>query len=66
MKVFLNGQIKEYESDVCLSSLLKELDLDASVVAVERNSKLVPRAFHHSTLIDAYDRIEIIELVGGG
>ena len=47
-------------------ALLVELGLGDTLVAVERNRDIVPRAEHASAAIADGDRLEIVHFVGGG
>lgn len=47
-------------------SLLRELDLPESRVAVERNRAIVRKADYAGTALAEGDRIEIVTFVGGG
>ncbi len=66
MRVSLNGEPQELESGATLKTLLEQLDINPSRVAVALNTAVVPRGeWPKQTLADG-DRIEIIEAVGGG
>lgn len=49
-----------------MASLLAELELDPSQVAVERNRDIVPRAQYAQTTLSDGDQLEIVTFVGGG
>ena len=46
--------------------LLRELGLDSGRVAIERNLEILPRLKWTETRIEAGDRYEIVQFVGGG
>lgn len=49
-----------------LAELLSELQLGADRIAVERNRELVPRRLWPETMLTSGDRIEVVQMVGGG
>ncbi|MBI5207953.1 MAG: sulfur carrier protein ThiS [Candidatus Firestonebacteria bacterium] len=66
IKVILNGENRIINSNLTVSGLLKELELEARKVAIEVNLKVISKPAYDSTAINNADRIEIIHLVGGG
>jgi thiamine biosynthesis protein ThiS len=66
MKVFVNGDEKDFGSDITLSDLIKQLDLPAPRIAIELNREVVRRSDWDSTMLKDEDRIEIVHFVGGG
>jgi thiamine biosynthesis protein ThiS len=66
MQIELNGQSRDVPDDCTLSSLLQQLNVPVTRVAVEVNEQLVPRVTHANRAIKAGDRVEITTLVGGG
>jgi thiamine biosynthesis protein ThiS len=66
MLIEVNGERREVASGATVRSLLVELGLGDTLVAVERNHEIVPRAQHGHTEVCDGDRIEIVHFVGGG
>ena len=66
MKLTVNGNVHECPDDATVSALLEQLALTGRRVAVERNSAIVPRSQHASTVLAEGDQIEIVVAVGGG
>lgn len=66
MRIEVNGEPREIEPGTTISALLVELGLGKTLVAVERNQDIVPRAEHANTPIRDGDRLEIVHFVGGG
>ena len=66
MKIKLNGEFRDIQESVSVSSLLDELNLAANGVAVAINEEVVPRANYVSHLFREDDVVEIIHAVGGG
>lgn len=66
MLVQVNGKTQELEPGATVTGLLKMLGLGGTLVAVERNEEIVPRAQHESTQLSDGDEIEVVHFVGGG
>lgn len=65
MRIEVNGEPRQVEAGTILT-LVQELGLNPGKVAVERNLEIVPKSLHGETPLTAGDRIEIVQLVGGG
>ena len=65
MRIEVNGEHREMEPGTILD-LVETLGLNPKKVAVERNLEIVPRSLHGETALSDGDRIEIVQLVGGG
>ena len=66
MKVFVNGEEKDFSAAISLSELITQLDLPAARIAIELNREVVRRSDWSSTMLKDGDRIEIVHFVGGG
>ena len=66
MKVFVNGDEKDFDLGISLAELITQLDLPAPRIAIELNREVVRRSDWGSTMLKADDRIEIVHFVGGG
>ncbi|HYV14183.1 MAG TPA: sulfur carrier protein ThiS [Pyrinomonadaceae bacterium] len=66
MKVFVNGELKDFGSAISLADLITELDLPVARIAIELNREVVRRSDWGSTMLKDEDRIEIVHFVGGG
>jgi len=66
MEVVVNGDSRTVAPGATVASLLRELSLPASRVAVERNREIVRKAEYEAVALSAGDRIEIVTFVGGG
>ncbi len=66
MTITLNGDAYEVSGPLTVSELLVRLDIDPRRVAVEQNLVVLKRAAFDDTTINAADRIEIVNFVGGG
>ena len=56
----------ELEDGSTIASLLKQLELDPRLVAVEINLEIAPKATYEARIIAEGDTIEIVHFVGGG
>jgi len=66
MDILLNGQPATIEDNSTIERLLEEQQLTARRVAVEVNAQIVPRGQHGSYRLQAGDRVEIVQALGGG
>jgi len=66
MRVFVNGDEKEFGVGISLAELITQLDLPAPRIAIELNREVVRRSDWGSTMLKDDDRIEIVHFVGGG
>jgi sulfur carrier protein len=64
--VVVNGESTSLPPGSTVAELLVRLDLGGRKVAVAINRNVVPRSRYAATTVDAGDRIEILEAVGGG
>jgi len=64
--ITLNGDAYEVSGPLTVSELLVRLDIDPRRVAIEHNLVVLKRAAFDDTTINAGDRIEIVNFVGGG
>jgi thiamine biosynthesis protein ThiS len=66
MNLFLNGEATSVPDAATVTLLLKQLGLPLKGVAVERNREIVPKSLYETTDLAEGDRIESVQLVGGG
>ena len=66
MKLTINGQDRQFDCVLAISSLLAHLGMKPDRVAVELNRELVPRDRWTSTPLSDGDKLEIVHFVGGG
>jgi len=62
----VNGERRRIGEGTTVLSLLRELSLPMTRVAVERNLSLVRKAEFAETVLSEGDRLEIVTFVGGG
>lgn len=66
MTIVLNGDQIEVPGSLTVTELLRHLDIDPSLVAVEQNLIVIKRVAYETTRIGEGDAIEIVNFVGGG
>lgn len=66
LDIEVNGEARRVPAGTTVRGLLASLGLGETLVAVERNEAVVPRASHDTTTLAAGDRLEVVHFVGGG
>ncbi|GAB5540738.1 MAG: sulfur carrier protein ThiS [Sandaracinaceae bacterium] len=66
MQIEVNGEARSVDAGTTVRGLLEALGLGETLVAVERNQEIVPRAEHAEAKLADGDRLEIVHFVGGG
>jgi thiamine biosynthesis protein ThiS len=66
LTITVNGENREAKPGATVVDLLRELGLESGRVAIERNLEILPRPRWGETVVEAGDRYEIVQFVGGG
>ena len=66
IQIYINGKKKNINSNCNLIDILKEYSLINKLVAVEINQEVIPKSGYKTITINKNDKIEILELIGGG
>ena len=67
MKLKINGEMKEFETNIKnISELLKALNVNSNFVAVELNGSVVYKEHFETTEVKNGDKVEVVSFVGGG
>jgi len=66
MRLVVNGEERQGGKSTTVKQLLASMGLADTLVAVERNEEVVPRAQHENTELNEGDRVEVVHFVGGG
>jgi len=66
LAITVNGEHRATKPGATVVDLLRELGLDSGRVAIERNLEILPRPKWAETTVQAGDRYEIVQFVGGG
>lgn len=66
MNVVLNGLEREVDASISVAALLDETGYAQRRIAVEINREIVPRSQYGVRMLNAGDRVEIVQAIGGG
>lgn len=66
IEIVLNGSKKRVDEGSTVADLLRGLELPEERVAVELNTKVLPRKEFSLIRLQSADRVEIVTFVGGG
>jgi thiamine biosynthesis protein ThiS len=66
MRIVLNGEARDAPGGMTVADLLRWLEIDARLVAVELNRAVVKRASYADTPVTENAEVEIVAFVGGG
>ena len=66
INVIINGETREFESEVTLAQVLKELSLEGKVMAAAVNMDIVKQNEWDSYRLKDNDKLELLDFVGGG
>jgi sulfur carrier protein len=66
ISIYVNGKEESVEDGLSVTGLLARLGFADKRVAVELNREIVPRSRHSETRLQAGDRVEIVQAIGGG
>jgi thiamine biosynthesis protein ThiS len=66
LSITVNGESRAAKPGATVVDLLREMGLDSGRVAIERNLEILPREKWAETVVEAGDRYEIVQFVGGG
>jgi sulfur carrier protein len=65
MEVLLNGEPHSIDRTCTIKNLLTDLNLDGKF-AIEINQNIIPRSEYLDIELQAGDKIEIVQAIGGG
>jgi thiamine biosynthesis protein ThiS len=66
MKLEINGETRSVPASATVRELLENLKIKPDRVAVEVNRRIVKRHDWNQTALKEFDKIEIVQFVGGG
>lgn len=66
VEVRLNGEDREIPGGLTVRELLEHLDLNPSLVVVERNGEILERERYGEVAVERGDALELVHFVGGG
>ncbi len=67
-RLIVNGEEKEFERELTVMELLQAMEVKFREVglAVAINEEIVPKSEYQTRKVKEGDRVEIVQLVGGG
>jgi sulfur carrier protein len=66
MQIFVNGDRREFPTDLTAAQLIETLGLSGKRLALEVNQEIVPRSTFNSHRFRDGDQVEIVHAIGGG
>ena len=66
IQIYINGKKKKINISYNLIDILEEYSLKNKLIAIEINQEVIPKSNYKTKKINQNDRIEILELIGGG
>jgi thiamine biosynthesis protein ThiS len=66
LKITVNGSSVHISEGANITDLLKNLDLNSGLVAVELNAQIISKSEYSSRNLKEGDVLEIVHFVGGG
>ncbi len=66
MQIYLNGEERQFSDNMTMNELVQQLGLGEQRFAIEVNEELVPRSSFDQHQLQAGDRVEIVQAIGGG
>jgi sulfur carrier protein len=66
IEITVNDKKKEFNQNLTVSELLKELGLNSYTVVCEINKNIINKSEYSNHIIQNNDKINIIKFIGGG
>lgn len=66
IQIYINGKKKNIDANSNLIDILAVYSLKNKLVAIEINQEVIPKSNYKTKIINQNDKIEILELIGGG
>ncbi|MBI5894103.1 MAG: sulfur carrier protein ThiS [Deltaproteobacteria bacterium] len=66
VKIKVNGKDKIISDNTTVEKFLEELNIKPQGIAVELNLEIVPKSRYVETILKDGDKVEIVQMVGGG
>ena len=66
IQIYINGKRKLVKINLKLINILKDLSLKDKFIAIEINKVVIPKSQYKTKDINQNDKIEILEMIGGG
>jgi len=66
MNIIVNGQAREFNDNMTLLAVLKELSLEDKVMAAAINMNIIKQDSWETHVVKDGDKLELLDFVGGG
>ena len=66
VKIIVNGEEISLPKGSNIQDLITQLGYENKRIAIEINEAIIPKSKHLSHLLESFDRVEVINAVGGG
>jgi thiamine biosynthesis protein ThiS len=66
MRFVINGKEGVFDEGITVKGLLDILNIKPQGIALELNLEIVPKSRYDETVLKDGDKIEIVQMVGGG
>jgi len=66
MQIIINGEAREVTEGLTAAQLVEQLALSGRRLAMEINREILPRSQYAQHRLQAGDKIEIVQAIGGG
>ena len=66
IEIYINGKKKILDNDCSILEVLKIFNIKNRLIAIEVNKEIIPKSQYKIKKIMQNDKIEIVELIGGG
>lgn len=66
MRLTINGEEKSFTDTLSVEQLIKDIGIDPTKVAVERNREIVTKSAYANVQLSDGDQLEIVHFIGGG
>ena len=66
LNITINGEPRQFATELSVAGLIDQLGYAGKRIAVERNGEIVPKSQHAVTQLATGDQLEIGVAVGGG
>lgn len=66
INIILNGENQQIDNSISIIQLLQSLDMSNKRLAVEINQQIVSRSHFSTQILQANDKVEIVQAIGGG
>ena len=66
MKIFVNGEPQDVSQNFTAETLVNQLELQNTKIAMEVNLEIIPRSLYSEHTFQDGDKVEIVRAIGGG